>query len=250
MTQLGSSFRTRFTRTAGLAAAGLLVAAAQASAADGQILREDAPSAIKDSYIVVLKDSKADPAEVGASAKALTRQYGGAVSHTYSRTIRGFAARMSEAQAKKLAARPSVAYVEQNPRCRERHPANTPSWGLDRIDQRDLPLNNTLHLPHDRVERARRTSSTPASASRHSDFGGRASVGHQHHRRRQRAPTATATARTSPAPSAAPPTAWPRASRWSPCGCSTAQGSGSYARRHRRHRLGDRQRTSGRPWPT
>ncbi len=56
-------------------------------------------SVIKDSYIVVLKDSKAGAAEVDASAKALTKRFGGAVSRTYSRSIRGFAARMSEAQA-------------------------------------------------------------------------------------------------------------------------------------------------------
>ena len=35
-------------------------------------------------------------------------------------------------------------------------------------------------------------------------------------------PTATGTARTSPAPSAARSTAWPRASSWSPSRCSTA----------------------------
>src|SRR6266540_7125301 len=71
---------------------------------------------VKDSYIVVLKDAKAQPAAVEASAKALTKRYGGAVSNTYTRTIRGFAAKMSEAQAKNLAANPDVAYVEPNRR--------------------------------------------------------------------------------------------------------------------------------------
>ena len=56
----------------------------------------------------------------------------------------------------------------------------------------------------------------------HTDFGGRAPPGFDAVDGGTAPTTATGTARTSPAPSAARRTAWPRASRWSPSACSTA----------------------------
>ena len=72
MAQSGSSISRRFTWAAGLAAAGILMATAQASAAssdDGQILRENAPNAIPESYIVVLEDEDASRAETRARSR-------------------------------------------------------------------------------------------------------------------------------------------------------------------------------------
>ena len=74
MAQSSSSFCRRFTRAAGLAAAGMLVATAQASADDGQILREQAPTAIPESYIVVLEDDSASRAETRADDRVARRR--------------------------------------------------------------------------------------------------------------------------------------------------------------------------------
>ena len=104
MAQSSSAFRRRFTRAAGLAAAGLLVATAQASADDGQILREQAPTAIPESYIVVLEDDTASRAESRAEIASLSSEHDATVEHRYVNSVRGFSATMTREQA--LRARP------------------------------------------------------------------------------------------------------------------------------------------------
>ena len=161
--------------------------------------------------------------------------------------VQGFSAEMTREEALELSTDPAVEYVEQDQTFTTlATQAPTPSWGLDRIDQRDLPLNSTLHLPD--------TAGAGVTRVHHRHR-------HPHHPQRVRRPgglaaidaidggngttTATATARTSPAPSAAAPTAWPRASRWSRVRVLDCAGSGTHRRRHRRHRLGDRQPHAG-----
>ncbi|HEX6353959.1 MAG TPA: S8 family serine peptidase [Actinophytocola sp.] len=122
------------------AAVGLaVVTAAPASAApEGQILGADSANAVDGSYIVAYKDGAA--AEAASTAASL----GSKVTHKYSAVLNGgFAASMSEQQAKELAADPDVAFVQQNQTLSiTTDQPNPPSWGLDRIDQRSLPLNS------------------------------------------------------------------------------------------------------------
>ncbi|WP_432985527.1 S8 family serine peptidase [Dactylosporangium sp. CA-233914] len=108
---------------------------------------------VADSYIVVLKNSKASTAQVTQSADGLTRAHRGKVDTVYSKSLRGFTTTMSEADARRLAEDPDVAYVEQN---RYVHASDvevtkTPYygednlWALDRIDQAFLPLDHRYH---------------------------------------------------------------------------------------------------------
>jgi subtilisin family serine protease len=120
------------------AAVGLaVVATAPASAApEGQVRGVDSPTAIDNSYVVVYKDSAA------AEAKSTADSLGSNVSYEYDSVFNGFAATMSEQSAKQLAADPDVAFVQQNQVVSVlTDQPNPPSWGLDRIDQRDLPVN-------------------------------------------------------------------------------------------------------------
>nr|WP_184906560.1 S8 family peptidase [Amycolatopsis umgeniensis] len=115
-------------------AVAISVTAAPAQAAEGQILAAGSPEAIPNSYIVTLKDSGV----VGA----LANRFGAKVEHVYSSSLNGFSATLSERQAKRLAADPSVASVEQNQVVHaDATQTNPPSWGLDRVDQRNLPLD-------------------------------------------------------------------------------------------------------------
>ncbi|MEN3362726.1 MAG: hypothetical protein V7637_6708, partial [Mycobacteriales bacterium] len=162
------------TATAVTAAAAPATAATAAAPATGTVLAASTP--VKDSYIVVLKDGKATPTAVRQAATALAASNAGAVTHTYTAAVRGFAVRMTAERAKRLAADPRVAVVAQDGVVSADVTQSPATWGLDRIDQRALPLSNSY------------TYDTTASnvhayiidtgiRTTHVDFGGRASVG-------------------------------------------------------------------------
>ncbi|MEO3778439.1 S8 family peptidase [Micromonospora sp. B11E3] len=170
----------RHWRVAAVAAAAVAAAAfatpAFAAPAEGQILRAGGPTAVTDSYIVVLDDGVAGSA-VAANAKTLVGRHGGVVKRTYQNALRGFEARMSAAQARRLAADPSVKYVQQNHTVTlSGTQSPTPSWGLDRIDQRNLPLNSSYTYPNTGSGVKAYIIDTGIRFS-HSDFGGRAVSG-------------------------------------------------------------------------
>lgn len=172
--------RTRFVRTTATA---LLVAAATAAftatpaaaVPNGTVLAADSPTAVSGSYIVVLNDVTAS--EVNASANGLANRYGGKVVSTWRDSVRGFHARMSAAAAKRLAADPAVQYVEQNQTVHlVGTQSPTPSWGLDRIDQRNLPLDDSYTYPNTASGVTAYIIDTGIRIS-HNDFGGRATWG-------------------------------------------------------------------------
>jgi subtilisin family serine protease len=129
-----------------VAAVGCAVAMASAvpAAAEGWILGAGGADAVKDSYIVVLDDGRSPRSAAARTAGELAGRYGGQVRATWSHALNGFAVTMDAAAARELAADPRVSYVEQDTLVRL---ADTqfgpPSWGLDRIDQRNLPLSGT-----------------------------------------------------------------------------------------------------------
>ncbi|MGW0302404.1 serine protease [Streptomyces anthocyanicus] len=173
----------------GLLAAGatsaLLVGAAAANGAAapvppddrGHIVGADRAGAVEGSYIVTLKDNVAR-ADVPASAKALAKRHGGSLRYTYTTALRGFAVKMTERRAEELAADPSVARVEADAVAYAvgTQPA-PPSWGLDRIDQRDLPVDRSYTYPGGAPDVTAYVVDTGVRLS-HNDFGGRAVSGY------------------------------------------------------------------------
>ncbi|MGX7825780.1 S8 family peptidase [Actinokineospora sp. 24-640] len=146
------------------------VMAALPAAAEGRVLT--AADAIDGSYIVVLKDGPSAQSS-GEAARELTGRHGGRVGALYSSALNGFSAAMTDKQARGLAADPRVAYVEQDHRVELADVQSNPTWGLDRVDQRDLPLDS-------RYEYATTASGVnvyvidTGITITHQDFGGRA----------------------------------------------------------------------------
>jgi subtilisin family serine protease len=131
---------------AAVAALAMATASPSGAAAEGAIVGAGGPAAIDGSYIVVFKDTAVPARDVDALSGSLAAKHDAKVEYTYAAALRGFAGAMTERAAKRLAADPAVAFVSQNQAVRiAADQPNPPSWGLDRIDQRDLPLNSNYH---------------------------------------------------------------------------------------------------------
>ncbi|TQJ25950.1 subtilisin family serine protease [Micromonospora sp. A202] len=164
----------------GVAAATMLAVGTPALAAEptGAVRAAGGATAVPDSYIVVLKDSAVARDRVGDTAKRLSGRHGGTVARTYGAALRGFEVKVSASAAARIAADPAVAYVEQNHTVSiSGTQANPPSWGLDRIDQRNLPLDSSYTYPNTASNVHAYIIDTGIKFS-HNDFGGRATSGY------------------------------------------------------------------------
>ena len=135
-----------------------------------------ATRAVPGEYIVVLKPPV--PGEKafrsGLVAENLVARFGGSVFHTYEHALRGFATRMTPEQARALSAAPEVEYVEENGVV-SISGGNQPdaTWGIDRLDQHDLPLNQT-YLYNASGKGVHAYIIDTGIRISHSEFGGRA----------------------------------------------------------------------------
>ncbi|CAN5879769.1 hypothetical protein BH18ACT7_BH18ACT7_11310 [soil metagenome] len=173
---------SRWTSAGLLVAVTALVTASLAgpatAAPTGNILGANSATAVANSYIVVLKDTSGLRSEgVPAAARRLAEHNGGSIQFVYETALRGFATTMSESNARRLAADASVDYVQQNQTLTATATQpNPPSWGLDRIDQRNLPLNNSYTYPSTASAVHAYVIDTGVRFT-HSTFGGRATSG-------------------------------------------------------------------------
>lgn len=80
-----------------------------------------------------------------STAQELTSRYGGSVGETYGAALKGFALRASEEEAIAMSRDDRVAFIQEDGEVTTQVTQwNPPSWGLDRIDQRFLPLSNSF----------------------------------------------------------------------------------------------------------
>ncbi|MFD7155409.1 S8 family peptidase [Kribbella sp. NPDC059898] len=159
-----------------LAVTGIVTAATGSTAAQpGPVSIRGAgnPNAIPGSYIVVLA-GQSTRAQTRVATQSLAASYDVKVKDQYDASIKGFSATMSEDQAKKLAGDSRVAYVQQNQKITVAQ--DDPPWGLDRADQRDLPLDKK-YTPSTDAKNVNVYIIDTGIYAKHNDFGDRASVG-------------------------------------------------------------------------
>ena len=130
---------------------------------------EPGARAIPDQYIIVLR-----PDAPRGIERELSRE--GVLLAEYSHALRGFAARMSAKSIRDLQHNPWVEFIEPDQEMQAIGTQTNATWGLDRVDQRDRPLNGTYTwTPTGAGVRAYIIDTGILTA--HSDFGGRASNG-------------------------------------------------------------------------
>ncbi|WP_302061385.1 S8 family peptidase [Streptomyces sp. A3M-1-3] len=156
-----------------LIAAGLQFAGTTSAqgAPTGDLRLAPTATAIQNRWIVVLKDGTTT-----ATTTALADRSGGAVDHIFRSALKGFSAKMSKAQATKLATDPRVAYVEQDAVVEINDTQSNATWGLDRVDQRNLPLSGTYTYNTAASNVSAYIVDTGIRIS-HTEFGGRARLG-------------------------------------------------------------------------
>ncbi|MEU6857894.1 S8 family peptidase [Glycomyces sp. NPDC046736] len=108
--------------------------AAQADPLTAEVLAADSDTAVAGSYLVVMDR------ELSAATSATVDEYGATIEDTFD-SVNGYLAEMTATEASRLAADDSVAYVEQNQTVSVADVQTGATWGLDRVDQLDLPLD-------------------------------------------------------------------------------------------------------------
>ncbi len=95
---------------------------------------------IPNQYIVVFHDRVVDAPGL---ARALEKAHGGKLLFTYEHALKGFAIELPEQAVAALAKNPNIAYIERDQVMGIDATQTNATWGIDRIDQRALPLSGT-----------------------------------------------------------------------------------------------------------
>jgi subtilisin family serine protease len=145
----------------------------------GQKFRRAGAAAIRGKYIVVLDDTAAGlrgrSSQARQAADLLSTVYGGRVERVFEYALNGYAAEMSEEEALALSEDPRVLFVEEDGVVHAQAVQTGPPWGLDRIDQRTLPLSGT-YVYNWTGANVRAYIIDTGIRTAHAQFGGRAAV--------------------------------------------------------------------------
>lgn len=116
-----------------------------ASADDGQqiaVAGTDSATAVPDNYIVTMQTgAEANNNRMAAAAEAQSN--GGQIRFQYAAALHGFAAMLPQRALDALRNNPNVASIEADQVVSLNTTQSPATWGLDRIDQRAMPLSNS-----------------------------------------------------------------------------------------------------------
>lgn len=159
-------------------AVGAIAVSLVPSTTEGQASKlRKAVNPVPNRYLVAL-DPVALRSEGETSEKTagrLSASYGGAVDKVFNHALKGFSAEMTEKEAVAMSNDPRVLFVEEDSYISVEATQTNAPWGLDRVDQRNVPLNTSYNYVKTGsgvhvyvIDTGIRTS--------HVDFGGRASA--------------------------------------------------------------------------
>lgn len=165
--------------------------AVHADVYQAQMIEVEQSRAIKDNYIVVfntpsvlnISDNMAVESFAIQQGNSLANRYNVNVKRNFGNSLNGVLVQANKEQLKALQKDPNVKYIEQdqimsiNPMVNIAGDQGSATWGLDRVDQRDLPLNSNYHYDFDGSGVTAYVVDTGVLNS-HNEFGGRASSGY------------------------------------------------------------------------
>ena len=128
---------------------------------------------VPDEYIVVLND---DVTDVDTEAEVMGKNSGGRAKKLFKRAVKGFTMKLSADGLEVMRKNPKVRYIEQDQIATVTAVQSGASWGLDRIDQQSLPLNNSYSYNTDGSSVDAYIFDTGIRLD-HEEFGGRAKFG-------------------------------------------------------------------------
>jgi aqualysin 1 len=134
----------------------------------------DRSKVIQGQYIVIFKKTARFQITARQHIERFGAGYGIVLEHVFTNLFSGFSARFGDGTLRELLKDPNIQYIEEDSTLEA---FDVGSWGLDRIDQRNLPLNGT-YFPPNGGEGVTAYIADTGIRSTHQEFSGRVLPGY------------------------------------------------------------------------